>query len=356
MRFFLYNNAQSPGPEAGTRIIEALVEQALLADRSGFEGIALTEHHFDNYNTYGNAFMMAAYLAPQLTRATLLIALTVPATQNPIELAERANLLDQLAKGRAIIGVGPGSSPVEFTGLGRDHATRHAAMEEALEVAEQAWALKQDTEPLTYSTAYDHGEVTGRIMPGAYGGKPRPRLARGTLSDDGFRFAATRGWPVFFGRYPAPQIADKLALYRTTLEESGHSPEVIEEALRWSFVQKMVYVADTDEQALADLIEPVRFYQSLIGRAFPKPKGDHVGEGVDVRKALGAAAGDPREFLDAAAFYGSPETVAKKIEELTPTGLQNLACHMYFGDMPVAKVNRSMDLFINEVMPRFADH
>lgn len=192
-------------------------------------------------------------------------------------------------------------------------------------------------------------------MPAPDGGKQHPRLARGTLSDNGFHWTAERGWPVFFGRYPAPQIADKLALYRTALEESGHSPDVIDEALRWSFVQRMVYVADTDEQALADLIEPVRFYQSLIGRAFPKPKGDHVGESVDVRKALGAAAGDPREFLDAAAFYGSPDTVAKKIEELVPTGLQNLACHMYFGDMPLPKVNRSMELFIDEVMPRFTN-
>jgi alkanesulfonate monooxygenase SsuD/methylene tetrahydromethanopterin reductase-like flavin-dependent oxidoreductase (luciferase family) len=121
--------------------------------------------------------------------------------------------------------------------------------------------LKQDTEPLAYTTAYDHGEVTGRIMPGPYGGKPHPRLARGPHSDDGFHWAAARGWPVFFGRYPAPTIADKLALYTGALEEHGHSPEAIAKALRWSFVQKMVYVADSDEQALTDLVEPIRFYE-----------------------------------------------------------------------------------------------
>ncbi|MFE4754968.1 LLM class flavin-dependent oxidoreductase [Streptomyces mirabilis] len=353
MRFFFYNNPQTPGPEADTRIIDAIVEQSIWADQAGFDAITLTEHHFDNYNTYSNAFMMAAFLAPQLTQATLMLAVTVPAAQHPIELAERANLLDQLTKGRAVIGVGPGSSPVEFAGLGRDHQTRHAAMDEALEIVHQAWALKQDTPPLKYSTRHDSGEVLGRVMPSPYGGKPTPRLARATLSDDGLSWAGRRGLPVFFGRFPAPVIGEKLDLYRRALEEAGHSADTLAESMRWSFVQKMVYVADSDEQALADLAEPIAFSQSLLGRAFGPPSGGPVAEGHDMRKAVGAAAGSLTEFLAASAFYGTPDTVASQIEELVPSGLQNLACWMYFGDMPLTKVNRSMELFINEVMPRF---
>lgn len=352
MRFFYYSNPQTRGPEHDTRIIESTVDLALQADRSGFAAIALTEHHFTNYNTYGNAFMMGSYLAPQLTQAHIILAVTVPATQNPLELAERANLLDQLSKGRAIIGVGPGSSPVEFEGLGRDYEGRYGALDDALTIVEQAWGMQQDAEPLSYRTAADHGTVVGRVMPSPYGGKAKPRLARATLSDNGFRWAGERGLPVFFGRYPAGQVHEKLDIYSGAMRDAGYSEADVAEALRWSFAQKMIYVAESDEQAAADLLEPVRFYQSIIQRAFGSRTG-HVGEGIDVRKALGAAAGEPEEFLRAAAIIGSPSSVIEQIEELADAGLPNLACWMYFGDMPMEKVQRSMDLFTDKVMPRF---
>ena len=51
--------------------------------------------------------------------------------------------------------------------------------------------------------------------------------------------------------------------------------------------------------------------------------------------------------------FGSPETVAAKIEEMRRIGVGEVMCWMNFGGLPQDKVRRSMELFAREVMPRF---
>src|SRR5882757_10592012 len=101
--------------------METIVEQAVRATAAGVQGMTLTEHHFSGYNTYGNNFMLAAHLVPQVPAGTkFLIAVAVPPLHNPMRLAQSCNLLDILTRGNLIVGFAAGGSPVEYAGLGRD--------------------------------------------------------------------------------------------------------------------------------------------------------------------------------------------------------------------------------------------
>ena len=71
MRFSIYCNPQTRGPEGDIEQIDLTIEQALRATEAGFDGIALTEHHVSGYNTFGDNMMMAAHLAPQVRRRAL---------------------------------------------------------------------------------------------------------------------------------------------------------------------------------------------------------------------------------------------------------------------------------------------
>jgi alkanesulfonate monooxygenase SsuD/methylene tetrahydromethanopterin reductase-like flavin-dependent oxidoreductase (luciferase family) len=51
--------------------------------------------------------------------------------------------------------------------------------------------------------------------------------------------------------------------------------------------------------------------------------------------------------------FGSPETVARHVEEMRQMGVGQLMCWMNFGGLPQDRVRRSMELFAREVMPRF---
>ena len=150
MRFSIYLNAQSPGPEHDLDVIDAITAQAVLADQSGFAGMCLTEHHFTGYNTYGNPFTFGAYLAPQLQNAHVVLSVAVPALWNPMNFAEAVNTLDLLTRGRCVIGVGTGGSPQEYKGLGRDPAQRGALMEEVIDIALEAMAKDEDDPELPY--------------------------------------------------------------------------------------------------------------------------------------------------------------------------------------------------------------
>jgi alkanesulfonate monooxygenase SsuD/methylene tetrahydromethanopterin reductase-like flavin-dependent oxidoreductase (luciferase family) len=51
--------------------------------------------------------------------------------------------------------------------------------------------------------------------------------------------------------------------------------------------------------------------------------------------------------------FGSPDTVARKIEAMRAAGVGHVLCWMNFGGLPQDKIRRSMELFSREVMPQF---
>ena len=97
------------GPADDTRAIELGVEQALAADVAGFAAIYLGEQHFNDYEPYSNPIVMAGYLAGQLPQAYDVGTSMIPLPRHhPLSLVERINLLDQLTRGRCIIGMSSG--------------------------------------------------------------------------------------------------------------------------------------------------------------------------------------------------------------------------------------------------------
>src|SRR6478735_4525372 len=105
MHFSIYLNPQTRGGHEDVEIIQTITRQTLQAIEAGFAGVTLTEHHFSNYNTYGDPFLLASYLAPQLPEGTVFaLSCAVPPLWNPMRLAQNINILDILTKGSAIVG------------------------------------------------------------------------------------------------------------------------------------------------------------------------------------------------------------------------------------------------------------
>lgn len=349
MRFSIYLNAQSPGPEYDLDVIDAITAQAVLADQSSFAGVCLTEHHFTGYNTYGNPFTFGAYLAPQLQNAHVVLSVAVPALWNPMNFAESVNTLDLLTRGRCVIGVGTGGSPQEYKGLGRDPAQRGALMEEVIEIALRAIAKGDDDPELPYSTPHSAGVLTRRIMPGSFT-TPHPRFARATLSDEGIASTASRGWALMTAREAAPEIARKMKLYHSTLDAAGHDEATLAYCREWSMVQKMIYVGDSDEQALADVDEPLNYLARQSARSF-----GGTAEAAGFKNSIvGVSAVDREDFLSKAMIVGGPETVAASIEEYQAAGADHMTLVFIYGQLNPALAAASLRRFIDSVMPRFS--
>ncbi|MFI6577921.1 LLM class flavin-dependent oxidoreductase [Nocardiopsis sp. NPDC050513] len=349
MRFSIYLNAQSPGPDHDLDVIEAVTEQALRADRSGFAGICLTEHHFTGYNTYGNPFTFGAYLAPQLRDAYVVLSVAVPALWHPLNFAEACNTLDLLTRGRCVIGVGTGGSPQEYKGLGRDPEQRGPMMQEVLDVAGEALAKTLEDPDLEYETTHSRGVLTRRVMPAAFtpGG---PRFGRASLSDEGVLYAAERGWVLMTARDSAAEIGRKWSLYHKALQEAGHDAETVRFAREWSMVQKMVYVAESDEAARRDVAGPLDYLAEQSRRTFG---GGAEGAGFK-NSVVGVSPVDREAFVDRAMIVGGPDTVASAIAEYRAQGVEHMTLVFLYGQMDPALADASLDRFVRDVMPRFA--
>jgi alkanesulfonate monooxygenase SsuD/methylene tetrahydromethanopterin reductase-like flavin-dependent oxidoreductase (luciferase family) len=233
MRFSLYINPQTQGPDDDARVIDAVTSMAIQADQLGFAAVHLTEHHFTGYNAFSDPFMFGAFLAPQLERARVGFSVAVPPLHHPLRFAEHANLLDVFTRGRAIIGVGVGGGPIEFAGFNRDPRDKRELTEDVLDIVQQAWAHQFGDPPLVFDTPFFKGRLDGRIVPASFR-KPHPLVARACVSDESVVRSAQRGWPVFTGRFAPDRTGKQLTLYRDALRAAGHPAELEQECLDWT--------------------------------------------------------------------------------------------------------------------------
>src|SRR5436305_14718667 len=104
MHLGLYLAPQTGGEQEDVDNIDAVVEQAIQADEAGFSTIYLTEHHLDDYNTYCDPHLLAAYFAGRLKNAWLATSVPLVPLHHPPPSAEPSNLPDVPTQGNVLRG------------------------------------------------------------------------------------------------------------------------------------------------------------------------------------------------------------------------------------------------------------
>ncbi len=335
VKFSLYINPQTTGPENDLAVINAAVEQILYADQHGFSTVFLTEHHLTGYNAFSDPLLFAAYLAPQLQNLAVGFSVAVLALHHPLRFATQCSLLDNLLKGRFIAGVGTGGGPTEFAGFGRSVADRTGLMSEALDAVLGCW--QGDYEH--HGKFFDFSLKGLRVIPTPYT-KPHPTIARAATSMESVDDTARRGWPIILGRFPEERIREYVARYRNGMVAAGHPEDLIARRMGEITMLKIVFLADTDEQARRDLEQPITRYlvQSALANA-----ADYISEQQAQEQA--------EAFVERAVLVGSPRTVADRIRAYGDAGITNMMIWTYFGEMDPALTMRTMQLFSEQVMP-----
>ncbi|MEI5102805.1 LLM class flavin-dependent oxidoreductase [Streptomyces sp. PmtG] len=297
--------------------------------------------------------MFAAHLAPQVRAGVkFCLAVAVPPLHNPMRLAQRCNLLDVLTRGELIVGFAAGGSPLEYAGLGRDPAERHAQLAHNLDVMEAALAKRPDDPPLEWKTAFEHGTLHTRIMPSAFH-RPAPPFARATQSDDGARWTGAKGWYLFTAREKPDRLAARWRTYEQALRTGAArlSEDEVQERLDWSMVQKQVYVADTRAQAERE----TRARLALLGESQRRSFGAvrDLRDAEHLKSVVGVSPQDPDSFLDHAMVVGDPRTVREELRAYQDAGIRHMALVFHYGFMDAAASDRSLRLFLDEVLPAF---
>src|SRR5690242_16221891 len=129
-------------PVAGSRLYNNYIEQYMLAEEVGVDGIMLNEHHNAPFCMQAKANIFAAILAG-MTRKVKIVMLgnPLPLAENPVRLAEELSMIDMISKGRLVSGFVRGGGQEQLA-TSVNPAFNRERFEEAHEPIVKAWTQR----------------------------------------------------------------------------------------------------------------------------------------------------------------------------------------------------------------------
>jgi alkanesulfonate monooxygenase SsuD/methylene tetrahydromethanopterin reductase-like flavin-dependent oxidoreductase (luciferase family) len=152
------------------------------------------------------------------------------------------------------------------------------------------------------------------------------------------------------------QLATNRDLYVGALRKLGRPDAEITALLRDWGVSRQIYVAATDAQAQAEAKDAELWYQESFRRFVLPERIEDAHPSLQphfrqLAERLAKVSWD--DLIRETVAFGSPDTVARKLEAMRAAGVGHVLCWMNFGGLPQENIRRSMELFAREVMPRF---
>jgi alkanesulfonate monooxygenase SsuD/methylene tetrahydromethanopterin reductase-like flavin-dependent oxidoreductase (luciferase family) len=343
MRFGTFVFSISHDPSEDHQVIENTLREVELAEAIGLDAVWLTEHHFDGAVAYADPLVFGAAVAMRTRRVRIGFAVVEMALHHPIRLAVQTSLLDNLSRGRLIVGTGRGSAynEFEYLGFGTTMDEGRQRMAEAEDLLVKAWT----GEDIEHKGKYWHLSFP-RLRPPPYQ-KPHPPLVRACIGEASMLEMASIGRPVLIGVQTLDTLRQRVHSYTETMLKAGFEKEAVENALDQTWAQRALYVAESDEEALDVATMALKRYRHHLDEA----RRRYNPGGLPPRKP--EAPPSPNEMVEHAFLAGTPKRVAEQVAALREAGVRNLLLNVNVGQMPPERVERSMKLFGEKVLPMF---
>jgi len=214
---------ESKTPDGDFDVIEETLKEAELTEELGYEVLWLAEHHFDGGCAYVDPITFASAIAARTSRIKIGFAVAQMALHHPIRFAEQIALIDNISRGRMIVGVGRGTAYnfYEFRGFGIDPSDAHEMLLEVEEVLVKAWT----TENYKHDGKYWQLELPV-LRPQVYQ-KPHPPMIRASSGLESTLEMARQGRPFLMNLQSDETTRQRMDLYRSTMAEAGFDEEAI---------------------------------------------------------------------------------------------------------------------------------
>ena len=340
-------------PAKGAALYNRYLDELELAAELGFDGVSVNEHHQNAYGLMPSPVVMAAALARRTRDCKIaILGNAFGLRDHPLTLAEEHAMLDCITGGRLITGMVRGIG-AEFYSLGANPTSSHERHAEAHDLIVRAWT---ETGPFAFEGKHYHFEYVN-IWPRPYQ-KPHPPIWCPSLgSTETIEWAAhpDRRY-VYLQNYSAFDAVSRfLNSYRAVCEDRyGYTAS--SEQIGWT---APVYVADTDERAVAEAREHMEaLFNKFLALPFEVlfPPGYLTSASYKrVRAHKGSITG--AQTLETMmklgiVIVGSPDTVRARILEChRGLGFANFIALLHFATLPADATERNIRLFAGEVMP-----
>ena len=319
------------GPNSVGDLYESRLKLIEAADKAGFYGYHLAEHHSTPLGMAPSPSVFFAALAQRTKHIRFSPMAYLLPLYHPLRLIEEVCMLDHLSNGRMELGVSRGVSPYEI-------ATYSVAPEKTREIFTEVLEIFRkgiSADVLHYAGKYfEFRDVPMTIKPFQ---APYPPLWYPSFSESGAEFAAREGMH-FMSLGPPSLITKLMARYRECAADSGNGGA---DTLKLG-AMRQIYVAETDEQAQAVAKPAYEDWYRSITQLWHQ-NNDHAYDDFFAWKSCLAG-----ETI----LIGSIDTVRAQIQRLVAeSGINYFVGSFAWGSLSPAESQRSLDLFTSKIVP-----
>lgn len=191
MRFCIQLSADYPDKSyGGDRVYKDMLNQAILADKLGFDAVSITEHHLMNCLMMPAPLIFATKIAAHTKRVKILTSIVVLPLHDMRTYAGEVVVADIFTEGRLMLGVGRGAFKYEMERLGIPMEETQDRFNESLEVLQ---ALLSQEEVSWSGKYYNFDPITIMPRPVRNGG---PQMMMAVMNPEGIYHCTKRGFHI----------------------------------------------------------------------------------------------------------------------------------------------------------------
>jgi limonene 1,2-monooxygenase len=335
LRFGAFCGPHHPLDENPTLCLQRDLELAEHLEYLGFDELWYGEHHSAGWEVIASPEVMIAAAAERTKRIKLGSAVSSVPYHQPLMLAERFSQLDHMTRGRAMLGMGPGSLASDAKMMGIEVAKQRDMMDEAIDVLVRLMRGETVTAKTDWFTLDN-----ARIHMTPYSRPCIDMVAASTISPTGARASGRNGIGMLSFGATSSGAFDALAANWGICEDIARDNGKTVDRANWRLVAPM-HISDTREKAREEVKFGIEGWADYLRNVAALPI---VPGGGDVIDAL----------LDSSmAVIGTPDDAVAQIERLKAQsggfGTLVLFAHNW-ADWPQTK--RSYEMFARYVMPK----
>ncbi len=299
-------------PGKGAELYHRFLDELEYADKLGFDGVCLNEHHQTAYGMMPTPGVLAGALTRSIKRAKIaILGRALPLLNNPLVVAEEFAMLDNLSRGRFIAGFVRGIG-AEYHSTGVNPTESQERFNEAHDLIIRAW-----TEPGPFRSIGKHYRFEYvNVWPRPYQTPHPPIWIPSQGSSSTIKWAAKMRYTYCQTLSPIALVARFFQMYRDEAAKAGY--DATPDQLAWS---NSIYVAETDAKAMR---EAKPHLEALANRFLVMPTEMLLPPGytsIESMKRIRAAkiTGKPQTAEDlvknGVVIVGSPATVRERLAE-----------------------------------------
>ncbi|MCH8284002.1 MAG: LLM class flavin-dependent oxidoreductase [Chloroflexi bacterium] len=299
-------------PVSGSRLYNERLEEYVLVDEVGFDGIMLNEHHTAPFCMSPRINVFGSILAAITKRVKIVMhGNPLPVVDSPVHLSEELSMIDMISKGRLVSGFVRGGG-VENIQANQNPVFNRERFDEAHDLVIKTW-----TTPGPFRWEGKHFQFRVVNPWTAPLQKPHPRIwIPGVASKETVVWAAEHRYP-YVGLGTNFDLSQKIKdIYREAARRVGYEagPEQFGQLLQ-------CHVAETEEKAIKNAREFLWMQGEFLGLAHPvwaNPSGYGSPatrrQRLEARKRVIPSFEQQLEMMQIIA--GTPEQVVKKLRIL----------------------------------------